>query len=162
MPDMNSPSSNLAPVASVVPAAVLISRIARVVRQRLEYALTPLGLTQRQLVALSYLREHGPTPQRTLAQQLSMDASSLVFLLNQLEDGEMILRRRDRTDRRRGILELSANGEHVLEEIDQLVRSIDDEVLTGLRGDDRETLRDLLARLNAGMPNWGAAAAESQ
>jgi DNA-binding MarR family transcriptional regulator len=161
MIDMNPPSTNLAAAANVVPAAVLISRVARVVRQRLESALAPRGLNQRQLVALSYLREHGPTPQRALAQQLCMDASSLVFLLNQLEDAEMILRTRDRTDRRRGILELSANGEQVLDEIDQMLRSIDDDVLTGLRRDERETLRDLLARLNAGMPDWGAAIAES-
>jgi DNA-binding MarR family transcriptional regulator len=162
MVTMNPPSSNIAAAANAVPAAVLISRVARVVRQRLEHALAPLGLNQRQLVALSYLREHGPTPQRTLAQQLCMDASSLVFLLNQLEDGEMIVRRRDRTDRRRGILELSANGERMLDEIDQMLRSIDDDVLRGLGRDERETLRDLLARLHAGMPNWGAAAAESQ
>jgi DNA-binding MarR family transcriptional regulator len=145
---------------STAPAAVLIARVGRVVRQRLEQALAPLGLHQRQLVALSYLRDHGPAPQQTLADQLCMDPSSLVALLNQLEDGELIVRRRDRTDRRRGILELSATGERTLAGIDDALRGIDDEILTGLQPDERQLLQRLLARLTAGVPDWGMAAAE--
>jgi DNA-binding MarR family transcriptional regulator len=143
------------------PAVVLISRIARVVRQRVEELLAPLGLRQRQLIALGYLREHGPTPQKSLAQQLCMDASSLVCLLNQLEDRGLIVRRRDRLDRRLGIVELSSDGDRLLMVIDRALIGIDEEVLTGLDGEQREQLRDLLARLTAGEPNWGAAAAES-
>lgn len=150
--------SSVAPAPA--PSAVLIARVGRVVRQRLEQALAPSGLHQRQLVALSYLRDHGPTAQQTLAEQLCMDASSLVCLLNQLEDSDLILRRRDRADRRRGILELSAHGERTLGDIDHALHSIDDEILTGLRPDERDTLQRLLARLTAGAPNWSMTAAE--
>lgn len=158
---MNAPTTIPTVAATSAPAAVLIARVGRVVRQRLEQALAPLGLHQRQLVALSYLRDHGPTPQQTLAERLCMDASSLVCLLNQLEDNELIVRRRDRTDRRRGILELSPRGERTLTQIDQALHSIDDAILTGLQPHERDSLQGLLARLTAGEPNWSIAAAQS-
>src|ERR1700734_450820 len=92
-------------------ATVLIARIARVVRQRFEQVLTPLGLRQRHLVALSYLRGYGPTAQQKLADRLRMDASSLVCLLNELEENDLVVRHRDRSDRRRALVEISPEGE---------------------------------------------------
>jgi len=147
--------------ASAAPAAsVLIARVARVVRQRLERALEPIGLRQRQLVALGYLREHGPAPQQALARSLCMDASSLVCLLNDLEDRELIVRGRDRSDRRRGVLELTEEGRRTMREIDRALERIDEDILVDLDQDERQALRALLIRLGAGELDWGAAAAE--
>src|ERR1700678_3277705 len=107
-------------VPSDVPvhATVLIARLARAVRQRFELALTPLGLRQRHVVALSYLRGHGPTAQQMLADRLCMDASSTVCLLNELEDQDLVVRERDRSDRRRALVKLSPQGERALCEVD--------------------------------------------
>ncbi len=131
------------------PASVLIARVARVVRRGFDRALEPTGLRQRQLVALGYLREHGPTPQQALAQSLCMDASSLVCLLNDLEDRELISRSRDRADRRRGILMLSAEGAETMKQIDRTLLRLDEEILSNLDEEERETLRALLSRLSA-------------
>ena len=130
-----------------LPAAVLIARVARLVRSRLDTALGPSELRQRQLVALSYLRDHGPARQQALAQSLCMDASSLVCLLNNLEDRDLIARRRDREDRRRGILELTDHGREALAESDAVLAEIDAEILTDLDETERAELRSLLGRL---------------
>jgi DNA-binding MarR family transcriptional regulator len=142
------------------PATVLIARVARVVRQRFEQVLTPLGLRQRHVVALSYLRGHGPTAQQQLADRLHMDASSMVCLLNELEENELVVRHRDRTDRRRGIVELSRQGESALRDVDQALQVVEEEVLTQLESSERGTLRRLLAKLELGEPNWGLIANE--
>src|ERR1700753_833222 len=97
-----------------LPASVLIARVARLVRSRLDAALGPREPPPRPLFALSYLRAHVPPRQQALAQSLCMDASSLVCLLNDLEDRDLIARRRDREDRRRGILELIDHGHAAL------------------------------------------------
>jgi DNA-binding MarR family transcriptional regulator len=131
-----------------LPAAVLIARVARLVRSRLHSALGPSELRQRQLVALSYLRDHGPARQQALAQSLCMDASSLVCLLNDLEDRDLIARKRDREDRRRGILELTDHGREALAEIDAALAEIDAEILFDLDDFERTQLRSLLARLS--------------
>jgi len=143
-----------------VQATVLIARVARVVRQRFEQVLTPLGLRQRHVVALSYLRGHGPTAQQQLADRLRMDASSMVCLLNELEENELVVRHRDRSDRRRGIVGLSAEGERALREVDQALQIVEDEVLTRLESSERGTLRRLLAKVELGEPDWGLIADE--
>ena len=136
-----------------LPASVLIARVARLVRSRLDSALDPSALRQRQLVALSYLRDHGPARQQALAQSLCMDASSLVCLLNDLEDRDLIARRRDREDRRRGILELTEHGRQALAEIDAVLAEIDAEILADLDQSERADLRALLGRLSGvGLP----------
>jgi len=151
-----------APVAAAtvgaVPAqaTVLIARIARVVRQRFDEALTPLGLRQRQVVALSYLRGHGPTAQQVLAECLCMDPSGIVCLLNELEDEELVVRRRDRADRRRGLVHLSPKGERALRDVDRALQSVEDELLVGLDGEERSLLHGLLARLGASAVDWGS------
>jgi MarR family transcriptional regulator, lower aerobic nicotinate degradation pathway regulator len=152
-----------AAAVGAVPAhvTVLIARIARNVRQRLEQVLTPLGLRQRHLVALSYLRGHGPTAQQNLADRLRMDASSMVCLLNELEENELVVRHRDRTDRRRGLVELSERGQQALSEMDTAVQVVEDEILGGLELPERQLLRDLLARLDVGEADWGLIADEA-
>jgi DNA-binding MarR family transcriptional regulator len=139
---------------SAVPvhATVLIARLARAVRKRFELTLTPLGLRQRHVVALSYLRGHGPTAQQMLADQLCMDASSTVCLLNELEDNDLVVRQRDRSDRRRALIELSPQGERALCEVDRALQSVEDEILAGLDADERAMLHRLLARLNLADP----------
>jgi MarR family transcriptional regulator, lower aerobic nicotinate degradation pathway regulator len=136
-------------------ATVLIARVARVVRQRFEQVLNPIGLRQRHVVALSYLRGYGPTPQQKLADRLRMDPSSMVCLLNELEEEELVIRNRDRTDRRRAIVELSAHGERALQKVDRALEIVEDEVLTVLDGTERALLHDLLAKLDSAGPDWG-------
>jgi DNA-binding MarR family transcriptional regulator len=142
--------------AGPVPAqtTVLIARTARVVRQRFEQVLSPIGLRQRHVVALSYLRGHGPTAQQQLAERLRMDASSMVCLLNELEDSELVVRNRDRTDRRRAVIELSPQGERALCDVDQALTIVEEELLTGLDRDERALLHQLLAKLHFGEPDW--------
>lgn len=143
--------------AGLVPSqsTVLIARIARVVRQRFEQVLAPIGLRQRHVVALSHLRGYGPTAQQKLADRLRMDASSMVCLLNDLEESELVVRNRDRTDRRRAVVELSPQGERALCEVDQALKIVEDEMLTGLDSGERAMLHELLARLDFGEPDWG-------
>jgi DNA-binding MarR family transcriptional regulator len=135
-------------------STVLIARVARVVRQRFEQVLAPLGLRQRHLVALSYLRSNGPTAQQQLADSLCMDASSMVCLLNELEESALVERHRDRSDRRRGIIELSISGARALCEVDEALQVVEDEVLSRLGSTERVTLNELLAKLDVCDPDW--------
>jgi DNA-binding MarR family transcriptional regulator len=133
-------------------STVLITRMARAMRRQFERAVAPLGLRARHLVALTHLKDHGPSAQQTLIEALGLDASNLVALLNELEDADLIVRSRDRADRRRGIIELSAEGERLLMEVDRALEAVDDEILSALSADERATLNELLARAGAAGP----------
>jgi DNA-binding MarR family transcriptional regulator len=131
---------------SCAASSLLISQLARGTRRRIEQAVAPLGLRPRELLALQHLRERGPSAQQTLAELLGVDATNLVAVLNSLEDAGLIERRRDRTDRRRAIIELSRRGERRLADLDRALRQIDDEILATLTSSDRKILNALLAR----------------
>jgi MarR family transcriptional regulator, lower aerobic nicotinate degradation pathway regulator len=127
-------------------SSVLISQLARGMRRRIEQAIEPLGLRPRELHALQHLRERGPSAQQTLVELLGIDATNLIAILNSLEDANLIERRRDRADRRRAIIALSKQGDHLLADLDRALRQIDDEVLATLTGSERETLNALLVQ----------------
>jgi DNA-binding MarR family transcriptional regulator len=121
-------------------------------RRQFEEAVAPLGLRSRHLVALTHLSEHGPSAQQTLIEVLGLDASNLVALLNELEDAGLIVRSRDRVDRRRGIIGLSAEGERMLAAVDSALEAVDDEMLSTLSTEERATLNELLVRAGAAGP----------
>ncbi len=142
-------------------SSVLIAVLARGMRRRIEEALAPTGVRPRHLLVLNHLRERGAVPQQTLLDAAGVDASNLVAVLNQMEDAGMIVRRRDRADRRRGVIELSPKGELALREVDVALTSVDDELLMTLDADQRACLNELLVRATEGVAG-GCASAEGE
>jgi MarR family transcriptional regulator, lower aerobic nicotinate degradation pathway regulator len=134
-------------VESAPATCLLIAQLARGMRRQVEAAAAPLGLRARELLALQHLRDRGPAAQQTLVELVGVDATNLVAILNNLEDAELIKRRRDRADRRRAIIELSAQGEQVLAELDHSLQRLDNALLVGLTPPEREQLSTLLARV---------------
>jgi MarR family transcriptional regulator, transcriptional regulator for hemolysin len=107
------------------------------------------SLRPRHVIALTLLREQGACGQQTLAETLSLDPSNVVGLLNELEDQELVTRRRDPADRRRHIVELSARGEDALREASSRLGAVEDHMFSALSGDERRTLHELLSRVVA-------------
>jgi DNA-binding MarR family transcriptional regulator len=123
---------------------VLLTRLARVVHRRSTERL--LGMRVKQYGTLCFVRDRDGVLQSDLAEALYMDANNLVLLLNDLEAHGWIERRRDPQDRRRHIVEVTPAGERAIEKAEHSMESIEDEVLSGLSGKERETLRRLLAK----------------
>jgi DNA-binding MarR family transcriptional regulator len=123
---------------------VLLTRLAKQVYRRSNEQL--LGMHLRLLMALSYLRDHGGAPQQDLAEALCMDANNVVILLNELEDLGYVLRHRDPDDRRRHLVELTAQGTRALASAERAQEGIEDDVLRALDAEERATLWRLLTR----------------
>jgi DNA-binding MarR family transcriptional regulator len=128
----------------------LLDHLARVGRRAAESSLAPSGLRPRHLVALRLLSDHGPASQQGLADVLSLDPSNVVGLLNELEERDLITRRRDPADRRRHIVELSIQGEDELQTAQQRLSRAEDDVLRALSLEERATLHELLIRAAGG------------
>jgi DNA-binding MarR family transcriptional regulator len=122
----------------------LLDHLARRMRQGTELALAPLGLRPRHLVALTVLRELGGSTQQALSTTLQIDRTNLVGLLNELEAENLIERRRSSEDRRRHIVELTTAGIDLLAKAEFLLAAVEDEVLSALDDEQRETLYSLL------------------
>jgi DNA-binding MarR family transcriptional regulator len=124
----------------------LLEHLARVGRRAFETTLEPGDLRSRHLIALKLLSEDGPSSQQSLADSLSLDPSNVVGLLNELEERELITRRRNPADRRRHIVELSPRGEDELGLAYAQLHNVEDKVFHALSTDERATLHDLLVR----------------
>jgi DNA-binding MarR family transcriptional regulator len=104
------------------------------------------------------LNDRGPLSQQELGEVLSLDPSNVVGLLNELEQRELVTRRRDPTDRRRHIVELSAKGEEALAAAYLRLESVEDSLLAALSVEERTTLHDLLVRaVGSETPSCGVA-----
>ena len=125
-------------------AMVLLSRLSRVIHRRSTEQL--LGMRVKQFGTLVYIRERGAVLQQDLGESLYMDPNNLVLLLNDLEAHGWIERRRDPDDRRRHIVGVTTEGKRAIERAERSMESIEDEVLAGLSGAEREELRRLLTK----------------
>jgi DNA-binding MarR family transcriptional regulator len=134
----------------------LLDHLARVGRRAAELSMSPGGLRPRHLIALRLLSEQGPVSQQGLADALSLDPSNVVGLLNELEERGLITRRRDPADRRRHIVELSVAGENELACTQARLALVEDELLSALTAEERETLYRLLVRA-VGVPSCAGA-----
>ncbi|MET8145547.1 MarR family winged helix-turn-helix transcriptional regulator [Sphaerisporangium sp. NPDC005288] len=128
----------------------LLDHLARRVRLRAETVLVPLGLRPRHLVALTVLRAQGGCSQQSLAATLEMDGTNIVGLLNELETGDLIARRRSPEDRRRHIVELTPAGTDLLCQAECAMAAAEDEVFGALDQAERESLYALLSKAATG------------
>jgi DNA-binding MarR family transcriptional regulator len=129
---------------------VLLTRLARVVYRRSTVDL--VGLNLKQLGTLAFLRDHQSATQQSLAEGLCIDANNCVLLLNEMEADGYLERRRDPTDRRRHLVEITQLGSKALTEAEHAQESIEDEVLVGLNQKERVAFRQLLSKALETLP----------
>jgi DNA-binding MarR family transcriptional regulator len=125
------------------PAVVALAKLGRWAGRQFANALAPIGLKQRHLGTLLELRA-GPLAQQALGDALGIDAAQLVGLLNDLEAEGLVYRRRDPSDRRRHIVEISTLGRTRLASTDQAMAEIDAKLMTGLTPDQQAQFVALL------------------
>ena len=139
----------------------LLTRLAKQVYRRSTEEL--LGMHMRHLMALSYVRDHNGGPQQELAEALCMDANNVVLLLNELEQLGYVSRRRDLSDRRRHLVDLTPAGSKALNSAEHKQELIEDDVLQALDAEERATLWRLLGRaLRGAEPELDEACADAE
>jgi len=108
------------------------------------------GLKPLQSRVLILLTTRGSLSQQRLLEELGVDPSVLVTLLNDLERDDLAWRRRNPADRRRHIVELTERGGEVVAEIDCDVAARERELFADFAEGDVRTLRNLLGRIRPG------------
>jgi DNA-binding MarR family transcriptional regulator len=93
------------------------------------------------------LDEGGHETQGAIADVLGYDRGQLVGMLDDLEERGLIERRRDPNDRRRHLVEMTADGKRKLRRLRALARGLEDDFLEPLTDAEREELHKLLLKL---------------
>jgi MarR family transcriptional regulator, lower aerobic nicotinate degradation pathway regulator len=115
-----------------------------------EEGLEPLGLRPPHFGVMNLIAADPGCAQRELVDRSMIDASSMVRLIDELEEMGLAERRMHSGDRRRRAVHLSARGKRKLDRAREVARSSLERVLEPLTDDERERLR-LLLRKSAGV-----------
>jgi MarR family transcriptional regulator, transcriptional regulator for hemolysin len=109
----------------------LVARAARQWRRAVDRNLQPFGLTEATWLPLIYIaRAPVPMRQKDLAAALTLDGSSVVRLLDNLEAGGLV-ERVEGADRRAKTIHLTPQGKAMVKRIEKIVT----QVRTGVLGD---------------------------
>jgi DNA-binding MarR family transcriptional regulator len=111
--------------------------------------LAPLGIDGRHYGVLAALAELGPVSQQTLAHLFAVDRSTMVGLVDELEERGHIRRGKNPSDRRAYALELTENGRAVQRDAARLLEGCERHYLEPLSAAERGQLLELLGRLVA-------------
>ena len=133
---------------------VLLTRLSRAVFLRSSIEL--VGMNLKNMVVLAYLRDHPSVSQQVMTEDLSMDSNTGVLVLNDLEDLEFVERRRDPSDRRRHMVDITDQGLEALERAEVAQGSIEDEILGGLSDGGAGDLPAPAGEGAGGPPPFGA------
>jgi DNA-binding MarR family transcriptional regulator len=125
----------------------LLKRLGFAAKERAHDAFEGTGLSAFHYAVLALLEEDPRETQAVIADALGYDRSHLVRLLDELEERELVVRKRDPLDRRRHVVKLTAAGHTALERLRTIVRALEDDFLAPLDAQQRDALHGLLVRL---------------
>jgi DNA-binding MarR family transcriptional regulator len=143
---------------------LLMIKLGRITTHRFTEALEPFGIRPRHVAALIELRDRGELSQQSLCGQLHLDPTNLVAVLNELEDRGFATRRRDPSDRRRHLVEVSKKGIAVIDKVSEVMDGVEAELLEGLEPEQRVQLEGLLTSIweqSGGYETWSQVAADT-
>ncbi|MET0234657.1 MAG: MarR family transcriptional regulator [Kibdelosporangium sp.] len=96
---------------------------------------------------LAALDEFGVASQAELGRRCNMDRSDVVAAINEMAEHGFVERTPDPNDRRRNMVSLTKLGTRHLRRLDQALDEVQDDLLSPLPAEDRQTLTRLLTLL---------------
>jgi DNA-binding MarR family transcriptional regulator len=139
-------------------ATIALLRTASVVSRALSRVLEPWGLSLAQYNALRIIRGAGADGIATLAirERMIEEGTTITRILDKLEQSGYIRRERALPDRRQVICEVTADGRRLLDKIDPLVDTADEEAVASLSAREVGQLIELLDSVRAANAERGA------
>jgi MarR family transcriptional regulator, lower aerobic nicotinate degradation pathway regulator len=110
-------------------------------------ALEPLGLRPPHFGVLTLIDANPGSAQRELVERSMIDASSMVFVIDELEELGLAERRPHPADRRKRAVYLTANGRRTLQRARAVAMKTAEDVFAPLDERELEALRRLLRKL---------------
>jgi DNA-binding MarR family transcriptional regulator len=110
-------------------------------------ALAPHGITGRELAVLMSIDDLVPLSQQDVASRLRVDRTTMVTLIDDLEDKGLVERRADAEDRRRNVVVLTGAGQATMAEGVQAAEAAEQRFLSKLSAADVASLKAALQAL---------------
>lgn len=131
------------------PLGSKLANTAKTVSQAFDDALAAVGGSRPSWLVLMSLKSWPVANQRELAAAVGIQGATLTQHLNTMENDGLLTRRRDPTNRRVHLVELTERGEAAFRRMREAAVAFDHRLRTGLDEDDLAHLGRLLDRLHA-------------
>ncbi len=126
----------------------LLGQAARLWRRVADQRLQPHGLTEATWLPLLHIAHAKSAPrQKELAAALSLDGSSVVRLIDSLEQGGLVIRCEEGKDRRAKEIRLTKAGAKTVDALECVASGMTDDVLRGLPAEDVAAARRVLRHI---------------
>jgi|SRR5215469_9180516 len=109
--------------------------------------LVPLGVEPRHVGMLSRLAENEGKTQQAIGELIGLNATQMVFLVDELESRGFVERRRNPADRRSYALYLTQAGQNMLSKVQEAGRAHQARLGASLTKTEQEQLTQLLRRI---------------
>ncbi|HEY6835667.1 MAG TPA: MarR family transcriptional regulator [Gaiellaceae bacterium] len=135
------------PEELVASTAFLLKRLGFAAKERAMRVYEETGLSPYHHAILVALDDETHETQGSIADALGYDRGQLVGLLDELEERGLVERRRDPSDRRRQIVEMTQEGKRALNRLRAVSQRLDDDLMSPLDPAEQRKLHALLLRL---------------
>jgi DNA-binding MarR family transcriptional regulator len=135
------------PVALMERLSYLLKRTFALVEATIEPGLARLGVNGREFGLLTLLEAEGPASQQRLADRIGVDRTTMVALIDALEEKQLVNRHKDPSNRRAYVLEVTAAGHKRLRDALNAVELAEQQALAPLSAAEAATLTRALQRL---------------
>jgi MarR family transcriptional regulator, transcriptional regulator for hemolysin len=128
-----------------------IGETAHALRRAFDRRAAELGVTRAQWRVLAHLGRGPGQRQVELADRMDIEPITLCRIVDRLEDGGLVERRRDPADRRAWRLYLTKKAEPLLEKLHRLADIMSDEAFADMDGTVIATVRSALAEIRSNL-----------
>ena len=105
-----------------------------------------LGFSKSHILILDYLSQEGPKRPSAIADRLKVTTGGVTVLTSKLVNAGFIEKTQHATDRRASQLEITSDGEEILEQSRKQVSAIIDNMFGMLSAEEVQTLRNIFAK----------------
>jgi len=110
------------------------------------------GITGKHYGCLTVLLDEGPMTQQRLGERMGVDRTTVVSIVDALEEQGFVERKRNPDDRRAYALHVTRKGREWQRRVTKMVLDLEREFLAALSADERRQLREMLQRVLVSQP----------
>jgi len=145
MGDRGQPALDFGPLTKMV--GYQLRRANDVATRRYFAVLADTGITPGQIGVLTLIANNSGLTQSALSKALGVDRSTMVAVIDRLEKLNLVTRERSTQDQRAYALQLTSRGTDLMATLLQRLHGLEEELLTKMSVQERDTLVQLLHRL---------------
>jgi DNA-binding MarR family transcriptional regulator len=110
-------------------------------------ALAPAGISGREAAVLRAIDNPHPLAQGEIARRMGIDRTTMVALIDDLQERGLVQRRQDPDDRRKNVVELTGAGQDITRQATRASEQAERAFLSPLSADEAEQFKKILRAL---------------